>query len=605
MRAVIPTMEDRKIYAFDRFRLDPRERRLLHAGQPVALAPKVLDTLIVLVQNAGRLVNKQELHRQLWPDTFVEDVTLARSISDLRTALAIYSDSKYIETVPKHGYRFVSEVSAIAYPSPALDIGVPNVPPSTRRGLMVAVLPFAPLGEDSSVQIFGDGLAEEIVHALSRINGLMVAACGSSFRFRGAAFDLRTIAAELGTELILHGTVRKSGSRFHVTAQLVETHRFTIRWSEHYQKESADLFDLQTSIAKVIVQELKPELHGADLEIRPLRHSNQTEAWHSLWEGRLHQHRFTPEGLAHAERCFEKAISLDPNYALPYLGIAGNQYIKANLAHTCPNEVLPRASDAISRALLLESDSGEVHAAAGMNQVFWRYNWKQAEVHFRSALTLSPSSSSVHHLYALWWLRPQGRFADAVAESKLALVLDPLSPFLRVVQAYLLSIAGDDAGAVSVCETALHFDDKNFLAHRTLGHILQKQGQAQEANRAYAKAVKLPGSSPVELGYLAVSYALLGDIGRATEIRDQLRVPKAGSYLSSALMALIDLTSGRASEVSKWMRQAIEEHDPNLFTMATDPVWSAMKGLPECHSALREIGLVFSGSPDFELSANT
>lgn len=598
-------MDERKIYAFDRFTLDPRERRLLHAGSPVALAPKVLDTLIVLIQSAGSLLSKEEIHRQLWPDTFVEDVTLARSISDLRTALGRYSESKYIETVPKHGYRFLSEVNVTACPRPVANLGVPNSQTSTRRGLMIAVLPFAPLGDDGSVQIFGDGLAQEIVHALSRIDGLMVAACGSSFRYRGVAFDLRKIAAELGTELILHGTVRKSGSCFYVTAQLVETNRFTVRWSEHYQKESADLFELQIAIAKVIVLELKPELHGADLGIRPLRHSNQTEAWHSLWEGRLHQHRFTPEGLAQAERCFEKAIRLDPNYSLPYLGIAGNQYIKANLAHVCPIEVLPRACDAISKALLLESDSGDVHAAAGMNEVFWRYNWRQAEIHFRSALSLNPSSSSVHHLYALWWLRPQGRFKDAVAENQLALDLDPLSPFLRVVQGYLLYLAGEDREAVSVCEAALNFDSKNFLAHRILGHILQQQGKIRDSNRAYAKAVDLPGSSPIELGYLAVSYALLGDFENASKIQDQLRIPKAATYLSSTIMALIDLSSGCPGDAYKSIEKAVKEHDPNLFTMATDPCWRAMNGLQEFQSALRQIGLKVRCRPDFEPGSNS
>ena len=130
-------MDDHKIYAFDRFTLDPRERRLTHAGHPVALAPKVLDTLIVLVQNAGRLLSKQELHRHLWPDTFVEDVTLARSISDLRTALGLYSESKYIETVAKHGYRFASHVDVSAHPSSAAGVGASDMPPSTRKGLMI------------------------------------------------------------------------------------------------------------------------------------------------------------------------------------------------------------------------------------------------------------------------------------------------------------------------------------------------------------------------------------------------------------------------------------------------------------------------------------
>ena len=152
-------MDERKIYAFDRFTLDPRERRLLHAGSPVALAPKVLAHSYRA--DTRSLLSKEELHLQLWPDTYVEDVTLARSISDLRTALGRYSESKYIETVPKHGYRFVSEVDVTAYPRPVAELGVPNTQTSTRGGLMIAVLPFAPLGDDDSVQIFGDGLARK------------------------------------------------------------------------------------------------------------------------------------------------------------------------------------------------------------------------------------------------------------------------------------------------------------------------------------------------------------------------------------------------------------------------------------------------------------
>ncbi len=584
-------MNQRKIYEFDRFRLDPSERRLIHAGSPVALAPKVLDTLIVLLQNTGCLLSKEDLHRHLWPDTFVEDVTLARSISDLRAVLGQYSEAKYIETVPKHGYRFIGTVEMSISPNPKTNRSVPDGRSSTGRSLMIAVLPFAPLGDDNSVQIFGDGLAEEIVHTLARVSGLMVAACGSSFRYRGANLDLHRVAADLGTDLILQGTVRKIGSGFRVTVQLIETDRFTVRWSEHYQREPAELIDLQESIAKVIVWELKPRLHDPDSELAPLAHSKQTEAWHALWEGRLHQHRFTPDGLAQAERCFERAIRLDPNYSLPYLGIAGNQYIRANLAHVCPTDVLPRAAEAISKALLLEGNSGEVHAAAGMNEVFWNYNWAQAEAHFRSALTFSPSSSSVHHLYALWWLRPQRRFQEAIAENQLALDLDPLSPFLRVVQSYLLYLAGEDDQAISLCESALHFDDRNFLAYRILGHILQKQGKAADANKAYAKAVELPGSSPVELGYFAVSCAFLGDVDKANKIRDQLRLPTAGSYLSSAIMALIDLSAGCPSEALRWIEKALKEHDPNLFTMATDPLWVAMKGSQECQAALREIGL--------------
>lgn len=360
-----------RVYEFDRFRVDPNERRLFHAGSPIALAPKTLDTLIALLENAGNLLHKEVLHKLLWPDTFVEDVTLARNISDLRAVLGQHSAAKYIETVSKHGYRFIGEVHLI-------DNGDTISPANSEP--MIGVLPFVPFDDNGAAEIFGDGLAEEIIHALSCFSGLKVAARGSCFRFRGPAHDLRKIAADLGTDFVVQGSIRRIDSRFRVTAQLIEAKRLTVRWSEQFERELGDFIEIQESIARAIVAELKPRLGRSNLEIGPSRHSRQTDAWHSLWEGRLHQHRFTTDSLTHAESCFEKAIRLDPGYALAYLGMAESQHIKANLGFARPSDVLPKAADAISKALLLESDSGDVHAAAGVNAVFWRYDWAKAEI---------------------------------------------------------------------------------------------------------------------------------------------------------------------------------------------------------------------------------
>lgn len=576
-----------RAYEFDRFRLDPGERRLFHAGSLVALTPKTLDTLIALVENAGNLLHKEVLHKLLWPDTFVEDVTLARNVSDLRAALGQHSAAKYIETVSKHGYRFIGEVHPV---DNADTISSANSEP------MVAVLPFVPFDDDGAGQIFGDGLAEEIIHALSCISGLKVAARGSCFQFRGPAHDLRKIAADLGTGFIVQGSIRRVNSRFRVTAQLIEAKLLTVRWSEQFEREVGDFIEIQESIAKAIVAELKPRLGRSNLEIGPSRHSRQTDAWHSLWEGRLHQHRFTPDGLARAESCFEKAIRLDPDYALAYLGVAESQHIKANLGFARPSDVLPKAADAISKALLLESNSGEVHAAAGVNAVFWRYDWTRAELHFRRALVLSPSSSSVHHVYALWWLRPQGRLEEAICENRQALALDPLSSFLRIVQAYLLYLAGNEMEAVSLCEAALSFDGQSYLGHRILGHILQGQGKNHEANRAYAIAVDLPGSSLIELGYFAASCASIGDTDKAFRIGNQLAESLDQSYLPPTIMAILNLAVGRPDQVNRWVGKAIDEHDPNILALATDPLWMSMKDLPEYRAALSRIALGMRGS---------
>ncbi len=210
---------------------------------------------------------------------------------------------------------------------------------------------------------------------------------------------------------------------------------------------------------------------------------------------------------------------------------------------------------------------------------------------FGRALALSPSSSSVHHVYALWWLRPQGRLAEAISENRQGLALDPLSSFLRIVQAYLLYLAGNETEAVSLCEAALGFDGQSYLAHRILGHIWQRQGKTQEANRAYAMAVDLPGSSFIDLGYFAASCALIGDTDKAARIGNQLAESLDQPYLPPTIMAVVNLAVGRRDQVTRWVGKAIDEHDPNVLGLATDPLWMAMKGSPEYRAAFSRIGL--------------
>jgi adenylate cyclase len=580
-------MNGQSIFEFDLFRLDPEQRRLSYAGSPVALSPKTLDTLIVLVRNAGSLLRKDFLHQHLWADAFVEDVTLARSISDLRAALNRYSATQYIETVSKYGYRFVAEVRS----APAAYCDATTNPASPSCEPTVAVLPFDVLGDDESLQVFGDGLAEEIIHFLSRITGLRVAARGSSFQFRNSAPDLRNIAARLGAAFVLHGSIRKSGHRLRVTAQLVEMNSFSVLWSEHIEREPGDFLEIQESMAQAIGRELCPRLGLPATALASSPRLPLMGAWHSCWEGRFHQHRFTPEGIARAEQCFERAILADPGYALPHVSLAENQHIKANLALACPNEVLPKAHEAISKALFLESASAEAHAAAGVNAVFWRYHWAEAESHFHRALALCPSSSSVRHLYSLWWLRPQGRLKEAIDENRIALDLDPLSPFLRIVQAYLHYLAGNETEAIALCNVALAFEDRNYLAHRIMGHIFLRQREKEKAHAAYVKAEIMSGNSIVDSGYVAATEALLGDKAKASRMSDNLRNARHDGYFPPTSVALLEASLGRTEEACRWLQIALEEHDPNVLTIGTDPIWNSLKHSNEYRYLIERIGL--------------
>lgn len=226
-----------------------------------------------------------------------------------------------------------------------------------------------------------------------------------------------------------------------------------------------------------------------------------------------------------------------------------------------------------------------------MNAVFLSYNWTKAESFFRRALTLNPGSSSVHHLFALWWLRPQGKLEDALSQNQLAITLDPLSSFLRVIQAYLFYLAGNETAAIALCEGALRFDANNHLAHRVLGHIRQHQMKMTEANQAYARAVELSRSSLIDLGHLAVSYALMGEIEKAAKIRKELEEIRREHYLPPTIMARLDLSLGQCNQAHGWLRRAVVEHDPNVTSLSTDPLWASWREFQEFDTVLREIGL--------------
>jgi TolB-like protein len=265
------------IYEFDDFRIDPRARLLLRRGEPVPLTPRVFDTLLYLVQNHGKVLQKEELMTKIWPDAVVEENNLNQNVSTLRRVFGeSRGENRYIVTVPGHGYRFAAHV-----------VENNTEGPSTQSQQTIAVLPFVNISADPENAYFCEGLAEELLNALARLEGIKVAARTSAFVIGDKNKSVNEIAAALGVKSILEGSVRRSGNRLRITAQLVNAADGYQLWSERYDREMRDIFDVQDEITLAVIDALKVQLLGKDKAALLKRYTDNTEAYQLYFEGSL------------------------------------------------------------------------------------------------------------------------------------------------------------------------------------------------------------------------------------------------------------------------------------------------------------------------------
>ena len=305
------------VFEFGDFRLDGRRRLLSHRdGAAVSLTAKAFDTLVYLVEHEGVVLHKDELMRALWADTVVEENNLNQNISILRRALGEHrGDHRYIATVPGRGYQFVAKVRIV------------DESPGQREptaGASMAVLPFVNVSADPEFDFFGDGLADELIIALSKVHSVRVVARTSAFSFKGTQADIRRIADTLGVNFVLEGTVRKSGTRLRVTAELINAADGCQVWSERYDREldMRDLFEIQDELTRAVLNAITPNLPRAQRGA-VVSHATRNAAAHELYlKGRFHLFRMTQSGIETGVQYFERAVKADPTYALAYVGLA-------------------------------------------------------------------------------------------------------------------------------------------------------------------------------------------------------------------------------------------------------------------------------------------
>ena len=452
----------------------------------------------------------------------------------------------------------------------------------------MAVLPFANLSADKENEYFSDGLAEDIIDALTRVPGLQVAARTSAFAFRGKETDVREIGARLKVATILEGSVRRAGNRVRVTAQLVNAADGYHLWSQRFDREMSDVFAIQDEISQAVVEKLRLQLSP---ENRPAsRRTENLNAYHLFLKGRHCLYKGIPSEIAKAKGFFEQAALLDPNYALPHLGISEYYWLCTYWTYMHPLDGLPRAKAAAEEALRCDPGLAEAHAMLATLKGCFDLDWEGADWEFRRARELDPASVTVRDRYANYYLRPLGRLEEAIAELERALELDPLSLFLHYHLQCLLHLSRRYDRAVSVAESALALDPDYFPVLWVLAVTHAICGRHEEALALGRKAVELSGRSPMVTAALATVHALMGRKDEADSIMEELHRLSLLKPVPAFCFVWIHIGMRHAENALKWIERGIEERHP-LFVMqlGSEPFYDALRPDPRFQALLRKL----------------
>lgn len=582
-------------FEFASFHLDAAEGVLLHRGRALPLTQKQLETLLVLVQNSGRLVKKEDLMNQVWSDACVEPANLTQTVFILRKVLAEYEPLvHFIETAPRHGYRFVAPVKKIQVePEPDVNVSSNSADPAedtTSRDdfRSLAVLPFINATASADGDYFADGLTESIINQLSKLPRLRVVARASAFKYKGQTIDSQKVGQELNVRTVLTGRLVQLGDRLIIKVDLSDVAGGWQLWGEQYQRKLSDILAVEEEIAAEISNALSLKLTAHERQQLTKHYTENIDAYHLYLKGRYHWSKYSHLGLKRALDFFQQAIELDPTYALAYAGLADCYYRLSN-TYLKPAQAMPRARAAALQALEIDDTLPEAHAALGVVKMLHEWDWPGAEQEFRRAIDLNQNCSIAHQRLGLYY-NLLGRSDEAIAELRVAMNLDPLSS--QVAQG--LSIAflqmGQYDRAIEEMRTALDLERNYHPANYMLGWLHQRKGEFAEAVALFEKVVALD-DSPVFLGALGYAYGVYGLTDKARDVLDQLQQQSEERYVSQYSRAMVHAGLGENDRAFECLELAYEERSDLMAWLRVGPEWTSLRSDPRFASLQRRVGL--------------
>jgi TolB-like protein/DNA-binding winged helix-turn-helix (wHTH) protein/Flp pilus assembly protein TadD len=618
-KGTMEPLRPNSVVRFGTYEVSLQSGEVRKAGLRIRVQQQPLKLLEILLERPGEVVTREELRSRVWSDESFGDFDQAVNIAigKLRSALGDSAENpRFIETLPKRGYRFIAYVSVVradAHPKrpesaagdlpesqekktepepkvqdaglavahkrqlwPALQVIVLSAlvlsllilavwlfrsrgrAPTGIRS--IAVLPLESLSADASQNYFADGMTDELITDLAQISALRVISRTSVMVYKGARKPLPQIARELNVDAVVEGTVLRSGDQVRITAQLIEASTDKHLWSQSYKGELRDSLALQNTVARAIAEQIRinltPQEQAALKNVKVVN----PQAYESYLKGRYFWNKRTSDGLKVALAYFNQAIEEDPKYAQAYSGLADTYALLGDWQYAVmtPKEAFPKAKAAAIKALELDNALGEAHNSLAFVLDGFDWDFDSAGKEFRQAIQLNPGYATAHHWYA-WHLSLLGRYDEAIAEMRKAENLDPLSLIINADLAELLVLAHSYDESIQQSRKTIEMDPNFALAHNQLAQAYLQKHMYDEAVAELQKAVQLSGSSPTCIANLARAYVVSGKRSEALELLSELKKRSNPDYSNASEIAMIYASLGDTDQAMNWLEKGYEE----------------------------------------------
>jgi TolB-like protein/DNA-binding winged helix-turn-helix (wHTH) protein len=637
------TAENKRfIYQFGKFVLDPQEKTLFSEGTPLHLPAKEFETLLMLVENNGRALTKEEMMTAIWRDAFVEEVNLAKQISRLRKIFNSNGE-KYIETLPKHGYRFSAEVNQIFQPAEEtilekrtvkrltvrIENETPDAPPAltpqsrflnVRFGLAlctvvliatvagawlwrsrpqtgakidsIAVLPLKSLTGEENNKALGLGLTDALITKIGGLRQIVVRPVSAVAPYADAPQDSLEIGKKLNVDAVLEGTIQQAEGRVRLNVRLLRVENGEQLWAEQFESDAAQIFDLQDRLTAQTAQALRLKLSSGETQQITKRFTNSPEALDAYLKGRYFSSRRTTGDLKAAIGYFNEAIAKDPNYALAYVGLADAYSLLADYDGALPKDAYPKAKEAATKALELDDELAEAETSLAYVKMFYYLDWQGAQDGYRRAIALNPNYATARHWYSEY-LTAMGRFDEAFVEARRAKEIDPLSPSVNAQEVWILYYARRYDEALERGRRIAEMMPDYAEIYDPLKRCYDRKGMYAQAIAARQKRRKLAGWDATETAALK-SAASTSDAAVYWKKRLEQEIEEARNELPMPFeMAAIYAQLGEKDLAFEWLDKAIENRTYPVMFLRVTPDIDPLRSDARFADALRRVNLLF------------
>jgi TolB-like protein/DNA-binding winged helix-turn-helix (wHTH) protein/Flp pilus assembly protein TadD len=628
----MPRPEPRPIFRFLEFELDLAAFQLRRNGRPVRLERQPMDLLILLVERRDALVTRDEIVDRLWGrDVFVDVETgVHTAIRKIRQALRDDPDAaRYVETVTGRGYRFVAPVEVVGAgeappaepragaPPPAATAAVPERRPAGPTLLVlalaaaavvvalalqspdapperttIAVLPFENLTGDAGREYLADGLAEETIATLGQLDPDRVRVIGrtSVLRYKGSRKSLAEIGAELATDYLVEGSIRAEGGQLRITSRLVRVGDQTQVWSASFDRRPTSVVGLQQELSAAIARRVHLRLSPERLSALARRHTADAEAYDLYLRGRFFWNQVTPATNARALEYFERAIALDPDYALAWAGITGVVLASPINSDVPPATVAARGREAAARALAAGPELAEAHSAQAFASFVLDWDWAAAEREFRRAIALGPDDAYAHRLLG-HTLSQAGRQDEATGVMARARELEPFFAMNHALSSQVAFQGRDHEAALGHARRAVAIDPEFWIGHVMLAQAAEQLGQHDLALEALGHAARFSANNTKTMSFRGHLFARVGRTDEAREVLRALDAVARQRYVPPYAIALVHAGLGECDAALDRLEEALAARDVHLIFLHVDPRWDGCRATPRFSNLVERAGL--------------